>query len=178
MVNGTELGARTLPFFYTLHTAVIPILLAGLMGFHFWRIRKAGGLVVPRKPDEPVDDAQSEFPFPNLLLREVSTALMVTAAVLVFSIFFDAALSAPANPGLSPNPVRAPWYFAGFQELLLHRSSRRGGIDNTLFSRTLSARAFLTWRTPDPLKAYGLRRSGASGSPSKPPLRPWSSPPP
>ena len=30
---------------------------------------------------------------------------------------FDAALSAPANPGLSPNPVRAPWYFAGLQEL-------------------------------------------------------------
>jgi quinol-cytochrome oxidoreductase complex cytochrome b subunit len=121
LVNGTELGARTLPFFYTLHTAVIPILLAGLMGFHFWRIRKAGGLVVPRKPDEPVDDAPIRVPaFPNLLLREVSTALMVTAAVLVFSIFFDAALSAPANPGLSPNPVRAPWYFAGFQELLLH----------------------------------------------------------
>ena len=25
-----------------------------------------------------------------------------------------------ANPGLSPNPTRAPWYFAGLQELLLH----------------------------------------------------------
>ena len=47
-------------------------------------------------------------------------ALALTATVLVFSIFFDAALSAPANPGLSPNPVRAPWYFAGLQELLLH----------------------------------------------------------
>ena len=29
-------------------------------------------------------------------------------------------LEEPANPGLSPNPARAPWYFAGFQELLLH----------------------------------------------------------
>ena len=54
--NGTELGPQTLPFFYSMHTAVIPLLLAGLMGFHFWRIRKAGGLVVPRKPSEPIDE--------------------------------------------------------------------------------------------------------------------------
>ena len=26
----------------------------------------------------------------------------------------------PANPGLSPNPTKAPWYFAGLQELLMH----------------------------------------------------------
>ena len=26
----------------------------------------------------------------------------------------------PANPGLSPNPTKAPWYFAGIQELLMH----------------------------------------------------------
>ena len=119
--NGSELGPRTLPFFYSMHTAVIPLLLAGLMGFHFWRIRKAGGLVVPRKPAEPIDEISPRVPVvPNLLIREVSTALAVTATVLILSIFFDAALSAPANPGLSPNPVRAPWYFAGLQELLLH----------------------------------------------------------
>ena len=119
--NGAELGPRTLPFFFSMHTAVIPILLAGLMGFHFWRIRKAGGLVVPRRPSEPIDEMPARVPVvPNLLVREVSMALALTATVLVFSIFFDAALTAPANPGLSPNPVRAPWYFAGLQELLLH----------------------------------------------------------
>jgi quinol-cytochrome oxidoreductase complex cytochrome b subunit len=119
--DGTELGPRTLPFFYSLHTAVFPILLAGLMGFHFWRIRKAGGLVVPREVADPVDEMPVRVPVvPHLLVREVSTALALTASVLVFSIFFDAALAAPANPGLSPNPVRAPWYFAGLQELLLH----------------------------------------------------------
>jgi quinol-cytochrome oxidoreductase complex cytochrome b subunit len=119
--NGSELGPQTLPFFYSMHTAALPLMLAGLIGFHFWRIRKAGGLVVPRKPSEPIDELPARVALvPNLLVREVSTALAVTAAVLVLSIFFDAALSAPANPGLSPNPVRAPWYFAGIQELLLH----------------------------------------------------------
>jgi len=121
LVSGTELAPRNLFFFYSMHTAVFPLLMAGLMGFHFWRIRKAGGLVVPREPSDPIDEKPVRVPVvPDLLLREISMALALTATVLVFSIFFDAALSAPANPGLSPNPVRAPWYFAGIQELLLH----------------------------------------------------------
>jgi quinol-cytochrome oxidoreductase complex cytochrome b subunit len=119
--DGTDLSPQTLPFFYALHTAVIPLLMAGVMGFHFWRIRKAGGLVVPRIPSEPIDEKPARVPVvPHLLVREVTMAMALTATLLVASILFDAALSAPANPGLSPNPVRAPWYFAGLQELLLH----------------------------------------------------------
>jgi hypothetical protein len=38
----------------------------------------------------------------------------------LISAFFDAPLEAKANPGLSPNPTKAPWYFMGFQEMLLH----------------------------------------------------------
>ena len=33
---------------------------------------------------------------------------------------FDAPLGAPANPGMSTNPAKSPWYFVGFQELQLH----------------------------------------------------------
>jgi hypothetical protein len=39
---------------------------------------------------------------------------------MVVSILFDAPLGETANPGMSPNPAKAPWYFVGFQELLLH----------------------------------------------------------
>jgi hypothetical protein len=42
------------------------------------------------------------------------------AAILGFALVVDAPLEAPANPGLSPNPAKAPWYFMGFQELLVH----------------------------------------------------------
>jgi hypothetical protein len=42
------------------------------------------------------------------------------AVVLLLSAFVDAPLEEPANPGLSPNPTKAPWYFAGLQELLVH----------------------------------------------------------
>lgn len=121
LVAGTDLSPDTLRFFFAVHTAVVPVLLTVLMAFHFWRIRKAGGLVIPRSPSEEAPPQAVRVPtLPNLLLREVVTALVVLACVLLFSIFVNAPLGEPANPGLSPNPTKAPWYFAGFQEMLLH----------------------------------------------------------
>lgn len=46
--------------------------------------------------------------------------LFVIAVVLLLSMLFDAPLAEQANPGLSPNPTKAPWYFMGLQEILLH----------------------------------------------------------
>jgi hypothetical protein len=71
--------------------------------------------------DENVRAAAQHVPYnPNLMLREIAVALTLIAAVLVIAIFFEAPLGEPANPGLSPNPAKAPWYFVGLQELLLH----------------------------------------------------------
>jgi quinol-cytochrome oxidoreductase complex cytochrome b subunit len=119
--DGTEIGPRTLQVFFGLHTAVIPAVLLGLMAFHFWRVRKAGGLVIPRRPGRPPVDKPLRVPsVPDLLMREIVTALALIAVVMLVSATFDAPLTGQANPGLSPNPTRAPWYFAGLQELLLH----------------------------------------------------------
>jgi hypothetical protein len=38
----------------------------------------------------------------------------------VLSVLFDAPLRERANPAFSPNPAKAPWYFMGLQELLIH----------------------------------------------------------
>ena len=46
--------------------------------------------------------------------------LLVVAAMLAISMAFDAPLVEQANPGMSPNPTKAPWYFMGFQEILMH----------------------------------------------------------
>jgi quinol-cytochrome oxidoreductase complex cytochrome b subunit len=120
--GGSEVGSSTLSNFYAFHTAVLPIVLMIIMPFHFWRIRKAGGLVIPHSPEEEDESAvdQRVSSIPNLLLREVVMALVVVAGVMLFSALVDAPLQDKANPGLSPNPVKAPWYFAGIQELLLH----------------------------------------------------------
>jgi len=119
--GGPEVGPGTLSNFYAIHTAILPAFLLILMPFHFWRIRKAGGLVIPRGPEQSSGDRGPSVPaIPNLLLREIVVALVLLASVLVFSMLFNAPLGDKANPGLSPNPTKAPWYFMGIQEMLLH----------------------------------------------------------
>jgi quinol-cytochrome oxidoreductase complex cytochrome b subunit len=118
---GTEIGASTLILFYTLHTTVLPVLLVALMAFHFWRVRKARGVVVPYAFDEaPEEKPDTTLFVPDLLARETAVGLVLTATVLVAALLFATGLGPPANPGMSPNPAKAPWYFMGLQELLLH----------------------------------------------------------
>jgi quinol-cytochrome oxidoreductase complex cytochrome b subunit len=120
-LGGPEPGQATLMNFYALHTAILPALLLFVLPFHFWRIRKANGLVVPRSPDEEAAvDAPMVDAMPHLIVREAATALLLLAAMLLIAMFFNAPLAEQANPGLSPNPTKAPWYFMGLQELLMH----------------------------------------------------------
>ncbi len=57
---------------------------------------------------------------PHLLVRHAVVALAVLLLVLVISLLFDAPLREVANPFETPNPEKAPWYFAALQELLSH----------------------------------------------------------
>jgi len=121
LLGGAEPGSVTLLNFYAIHTAILPALLLFVLLYHFWRIRKANGLVIPREPGE---DSATVGPWvetmPHLIVREVALALLVLAIILAVSMSIDASLGDPANPGLSPNPTKAPWYFIGIQEMLMH----------------------------------------------------------
>jgi quinol-cytochrome oxidoreductase complex cytochrome b subunit len=44
LVGGAEVGQNTLIRFYTLHIAVLPLLLTLFVSLHLWRVRKDGGL--------------------------------------------------------------------------------------------------------------------------------------
>ncbi len=48
-------GQEALIRFYVLHVMVLPVVTCALLGVHFWRIRKDGGLARPRVADEPAD---------------------------------------------------------------------------------------------------------------------------
>jgi len=68
--------------------------------------------------ERAVDD--TVFTWPHLLVRHVVVALGVAATVLALGVAFVAPLRGLANPNLTPEPAKAPWYFAGLQELLSH----------------------------------------------------------
>ena len=121
ILGGVEPGPKTLMNFYAIHTAILPALLLFFVPFHFWRIRKANGLVIPRSPEEdPSIRGEMIEAMPHLIVRDVTLTLLVFATILIIAMLFDAPLTEQANPGLSPNPTKAPWYFMGIQELLMH----------------------------------------------------------
>ena len=116
IIGGKELNADTLRTFFTFHTAVLPFLLLILVLYHFWRVRKAGGVLVPETGEKPVMVPT----MPNLVFKEFIVALVLIAVLFTFSALFNAPLLEKANPSYSLNPTKAPWYFAGVQELLMH----------------------------------------------------------
>ncbi len=66
------------------------------------------------------DDSQDEMivSFPEFVFKEFIAAVAMTVFLLIVSITLDAPLLNRANPGMTPNPSKAPWYFLGLQELL------------------------------------------------------------
>src|SRR5215472_7427810 len=56
--------------------------------------------------------------FPHLLIRETIAFQLLVIAMVIVALFWDAPLEQLANPLLTPNPAKAPWYFLGLQELL------------------------------------------------------------
>jgi menaquinol-cytochrome c reductase cytochrome b/c subunit len=56
--------------------------------------------------------------YPHLLVREAIAFEVLVIAMVIIALFWDAPLEQLANPLLTPNPAKAPWYFLGLQELL------------------------------------------------------------
>ena len=80
--------------------------------------------VVPGKPvageRKELEEQDAVMVWPHLLVRHGVAALATLLVVLVISVLFDAPLREIANPTITPNPEKAPWYFAALQELLAH----------------------------------------------------------
>jgi len=66
--------------------------------------------------------------FPHLLVEEFVAMMVVLVLLTAFSTFVDAPLRELANPNLTPNPSKAPWYFLGLQELLRYFHPMIAGV--------------------------------------------------
>jgi hypothetical protein len=78
--------------------------------------------MVGKGPDDTV------FSFPIVLLIEIVLTLGISLALIVFSIVKQAPLEELANPMVTTDPAKAPWYFMGLQEMLEHMHPTLAGI--------------------------------------------------
>jgi menaquinol-cytochrome c reductase cytochrome b/c subunit len=78
--------------------------------------------LVGKGPDEVV------LAFPIVAILEGLLAVGTTLVIILFSLLRDAPLEELANPDVTTNPAKAPWYFMGLQELLLHMHPVLAGI--------------------------------------------------
>jgi len=103
----------------------VPIVgLIFLVTFFLWLVMKqawendermAAGL-----PPREAEDKENILVWPDLVYIELIALLLVSALLIFWAIFLKAPLEDPANPTVSPNPSKAPWYFLGLQEMLVY----------------------------------------------------------
>ncbi len=75
---------------------------------------------ISSKPAAPSKFPEKVFGWPALLRIESLVALVAMIVLCVWSVGIDAPLEEAANPAITPNPAKAPWYFLGLQELLVY----------------------------------------------------------
>jgi cytochrome b/b6/petD-like protein len=83
---------------------------------------RGDGPLVGKGPDDTV------FAFPVVLLLEIVLLLGVTLLIFLFSLIKQAPLETIANPLITTDPAKAPWYFMGLQELLEHMHPVVAGV--------------------------------------------------
>jgi quinol-cytochrome oxidoreductase complex cytochrome b subunit len=114
--GGADIGLPTLIRFYAWHIFGLTIATAILIVWHAFRVRRDGGIAVP-PPHLRTDNERISRN--ELVRREVTATLFVSAALILLSAFFPAPIAAPFTEIQSlSETARAPWFFLWVQQML------------------------------------------------------------
>jgi cytochrome b-561 len=76
-----------------------------------------------------VDEEHNSVPsVPHLTRRLWLVTLGTCIATVILTLIFRAPLEAPANPSVTPNPAKAPWYFLWLQEIVTDTTLNLGSV--------------------------------------------------
>lgn len=74
------------------------------------------------------EDKHTVMSSPNLTRRLLVAALGTLVGASILTFLFRAPLEVAANPSVTPNPAKAPWYFLWLQELVTSTTFTIGGF--------------------------------------------------
>jgi len=127
LIGGETVGQPALSRFFTLHVIFLPLSMLVLLGVHFWRIRKDGGLSRPAVYTGEKAGENRWFSWPVVMWTELGILILVVLVILFIALVADAPLLEEANPAFAENPAKSPWYFLGIQEMVSY-SAFAGGL--------------------------------------------------
>jgi hypothetical protein len=109
------------------------ILLVVFVAFFFWlSMRQAvenDRRIAQGRPVLEIDvEPKMVYVWPHLVYTEFICIILMTVGLVVWSVFIKAPLELPANPTITPNPSKAPWYFLGLQEMLVYYDPWLAGV--------------------------------------------------
>ncbi len=90
------------------------------------RAAQAAADAVRRRPRR--EREEEVLVWPDLVFVEFISAVLITVAMMVLTTMANAPLLTRADPDVTPNPSKAPWYFLNLQELLLHMEPAWAGV--------------------------------------------------
>ncbi|MCK5376241.1 MAG: cytochrome b N-terminal domain-containing protein, partial [Acidobacteria bacterium] len=124
----------------------------------------ASGTTVQVNDPTTLDEDNSVPSTPFLTVRLLLIVLLTVAVSIGLSLIVQAPLEAAANPEVTPNPAKAPWYFLGLQEMVGYSALMGGVIIPTIVILGLMLIPFLDreqkgigfWFTDGPGRKWGI----------------------
>jgi quinol-cytochrome oxidoreductase complex cytochrome b subunit len=73
-------------------------------------------------------EANEVYSSPHLTRRLAVISIATIVVTILLAMVFRAPLEEPANPSVTPNPAKAPWYFLWLQEIVTDTTIRIGAL--------------------------------------------------
>jgi quinol-cytochrome oxidoreductase complex cytochrome b subunit len=106
LTGDVMVSGATLSRYFALHVIVLPWVAFGLLAFHFGLARRHG--IAPPKSGVTSDEPGRPF-YPNQLLRNFVTAVVVIALVITFAVLWPRPVGDPASPYSVPTDLVTTW---------------------------------------------------------------------
>jgi ubiquinol-cytochrome c reductase cytochrome b subunit len=154
ILGGETIGALTLTRFYTLHVFLLPGLLALLIAFHIYLLRRHGPVTGPNE-----DTTKTEPFYPFHMARDLIVITIVLLGLFGISLIKGGPIEPPADPSDTGYVPRPEWYFMSHFEVLRMTPGNLKILATTVLPGVmLLLFAALPWMDRAKTTAFGRRK--------------------